>query len=468
MSTSKRRLEELSASLASRAGGKRPRPAKKASLDPSAKYLANPLAAPVVARWRARFGKSAKVFVGPSAGWRSVAKLAARRIEGKLVLGLFAPKSHDVVESARLCGAHAPELNVAIAAVENLCGAGVSVYAAGEKADTGSLSYVAVATAAKGKVIVYLVFNASLSSTAAAKACHALSKALSKAPWLHSLHAHYNVVTQHDNAIFGRGGPETWKLLLPAGATAQQGFACDLTGLAQLSLKGCAAKLFFAPPCFRQANLDQFAAIVRKIETFVPKKARVVELYGGVGTIGANLLRKARSVECSDENPWNAACVARTIDALAPDQRKRLTYETKPAAAVAREGGLGECDVVIVDPPRKGLCPDVVAALLRPALQPRLLVYVSCGFDALRRDLHDLSGKWTQKHVEAHVLFPGADHIETLVVLEEAGFAAAQAKRAGDAATDAKKRTDAAQSEETQPKAKKKKRRPRGPAKPAE
>ena len=44
---------------------------------------------------------------------------------------------------------------------------------------------------------------------------------------------------------------------------------------------------------------------------------------------------------------------------------------------------------------------------------------VFCGFDALRRDLDALKPRWKLAHAEGHVLFPGADHIETLAVLDE-------------------------------------------------
>ena len=73
----------------------------------------------------------------------------------------------------------------------------------------------------------------------------------------------------------------------------------------------------------------------------------------------------------------------------------------------------------------------VATASFAPALRPRVqrldlqvikrrLVYVSCGFDALQRDLAALAaGRWRLDRVEGHVLFPGADHVETLAVLDE-------------------------------------------------
>ena len=47
----------------------------------------------------------------------------------------------------------------------------------------------------------------------------------------------------------------------------------------------------------------------------------------------------------------------------------------------------------------------------------KTLIYVSCGFEALRRELPLLTeAGWTVETSQGHVLFPGSDHLETLVV----------------------------------------------------
>jgi hypothetical protein len=48
------------------------------------------------------------------------------------------------------------------------------------------------------------------------------------------------------------------------------------------------------------------------------------------------------------------------------------------------------------------------------------LIYVSCGFDALERDSRTLleSKKWTIKSADTFTLFPGSDHVETVVVFD--------------------------------------------------
>ena len=77
-------------------------------------------------------------------------------------------------------------------------------------------------------------------------------------------------------------------------------------------------------------------------------------------------------------------------------------------------------DLLIVDPPRKGLCEGVREALVKGELDVKRLVYVSCGFDALERDQAALlnSRRWKLRHAEAHGFFPGSDHVETLAVYD--------------------------------------------------
>ena len=90
---------------------------------------------------------------------------------------------------------------------------------------------------------------------------------------------------------------------------------------------------------------------------------------------------------------------------------------------VAEDAVHADCagaDLLIVDPPRKGLCEGVREALVKGELDVKRLVYVSCGFDALERDQAALlnSRRWKLAHAEAHVFFPGSDHVETLAVYD--------------------------------------------------
>jgi hypothetical protein len=76
-------------------------PLKVQPEDPSLRYVANPTSCPIVQQAKSFFQEEAKdfeIFVGPTTGWRTVAKLAVRTQAGCLRIGLFVPGSHDLLE----------------------------------------------------------------------------------------------------------------------------------------------------------------------------------------------------------------------------------------------------------------------------------------------------------------------------------------------------------------------------------
>ena len=179
------------------------------------------------------------------------------------------------------------------------------------------------------------------------------------------------------------------------------------------------------PFVFRQANLDGFDKIVAELRAAVPSGARVVEWYAGVGVLGLSLAADAAFVRCSDVNPPREAFEASR--ALLPaDARDRVSYAV--GAAKERLDDAVGADVALVDPPRKGLAPELLAALCDdprrggPCASVRTLLYVSCGVPALTHDLDAplAAGCWRVRGdvATAHVLFPGANHIETVVVFD--------------------------------------------------
>ncbi|KAL7545796.1 hypothetical protein ACHAWF_009145 [Thalassiosira exigua] len=128
----------------------------------------------------------------------------------------------------------------------------------------------------------------------------------------------------------------------------------------------------------------------------------------------------------------------------AEEPSDRVTYMRAHAASALYRGQALGADVLVVDPPRKGLDEAVLDQLRRkrdpnqPYVEDakglshlprhvvnwtndvRTLVYVSCGFDALARDLDRLlsaGAGWKLESATGYVLFPGSDHVETVVVL---------------------------------------------------
>jgi 23S rRNA (uracil1939-C5)-methyltransferase len=76
----------------------------------------------------------------------------------------------------------------------------------------------------------------------------------------------------------------------------------------------------------------------------------------------------------------------------------------------------GRPDVMIVDPPRAGMHPEVVATILRAL--PRRLVYVSCNPASQARDIALMSEKYKITAVQSVDMFPHTQHVENICCLE--------------------------------------------------
>ena len=76
----------------------------------------------------------------------------------------------------------------------------------------------------------------------------------------------------------------------------------------------------------------------------------------------------------------------------------------------------GRPDVIITDPPRAGMHPDVVNVILKA--EPKRIVYVSCNPATQARDLQDLDAEYRVVAVQPVDMFPHTPHVENVVLLE--------------------------------------------------
>mmetsp|Transcript_7505 Transcript_7505/g.17028 ORF Transcript_7505/g.17028 Transcript_7505/m.17028 type:complete len:609 (+) Transcript_7505:98-1924(+) len=241
---------------------------------------------------------------------------------------------------------------------------------------------------------------------------------------LHSLWVNYNESWKHSNAIFSFDSSSWRNVHGPPSVTEHLTFNKDGGLLASPKPPSFSIPLSFPPNVFRQANIDAFTNIVGRIRERMQKLGdgkddiSCVELYGGVGTIGLHVSDVVSSLVSSDENPNNLKCFNDSVRALPANIQSRLSYKQKNAAdMVMSEPALFQrSDVLIVDPPRKGLDAEVVDYLCQKGGAIKLIVYVSCGFQAFQRDCDALvqSGRWKVEFAEGYLLFPGADAIETM------------------------------------------------------
>ena len=136
----------------------------------------------------------------------------------------------------------------------------------------------------------------------------------------------------------------------------------------------------------------------------------ILDFYAGVGTIGLTIA------------DGNVTLVEINADAVREMQRNITELGRTDARAVlapseqALDYITGK-EIVIVDPPRAGLHPDVIATLLQK-LPPRI-IYLSCNPVTQARDVALLQQNYRIVHHRGYNFFPRTPHIEHLVILDK-------------------------------------------------
>ncbi|HSX10366.1 MAG TPA: methyltransferase [Chlamydiales bacterium] len=160
----------------------------------------------------------------------------------------------------------------------------------------------------------------------------------------------------------------------------------------------------FHPGAFSQTHLPLFELMLRQIESWTPPNTRILELYAGVGAIGLTLASKAKEITLVENNPFAHLSYNQAA-------KPNITYYPTDA----KEAPLTTYDLIIVDPPRKGLDPELLPRLSAPQL-----IYISCSFESFKRDYHQLLAHgWRLKDAAGYLLFPGTNHVETLALFEK-------------------------------------------------
>eukprot|EP00633_Aureoumbra_lagunensis_P009723 CAMPEP_0197321004 /NCGR_PEP_ID=MMETSP0891-20130614/62619_1 /TAXON_ID=44058 ORGANISM="Aureoumbra lagunensis, Strain CCMP1510" /NCGR_SAMPLE_ID=MMETSP0891 /ASSEMBLY_ACC=CAM_ASM_000534 /LENGTH=358 /DNA_ID=CAMNT_0042812637 /DNA_START=122 /DNA_END=1195 /DNA_ORIENTATION=+ len=331
-------------------------------------------------------------------GWRTQARLAAVSLgSGKswirgVSLGLYAAGSHDVIPIPD-CVVHHPAINVASALLIDAC----------EKAGVrggDDLRYVQFTIERRsGLVALSLVWNQMNAKASAPQLPRLIDllwgKQNKNSDTWHSIWVNYRGPAV-GNAIFNFDPARWTRLRGHQGDYVKETLFMDCESLAQSAGLDSQLNLLFSPLNFRQANLHAFAQLVISLARYVPQGATVCELYAGVGAIGLALRPKLAELRSSDENPNNE----RPFELALRDQDARLTEQYGPAsflplaAADAATIDAPGANLLIVDPPRKGLDPQLLTDLVNMASHFSALeriIYVSCGFDAFERDLGALT-----------------------------------------------------------------------------
>ncbi len=170
-----------------------------------------------------------------------------------------------------------------------------------------------------------------------------------------------------------------------------------------------------APEAFFQANTPAANLLLSEVLEHIPGKiGTVVDAHAGVGTFGLAAARGARQViafELSNSavasGRWTAAVSGITNVEFRQGRAEQLLPRLKKAESP---------ELILLDPPRTGCHPELIASILRT--QAARIIYVSCEPSTLARDIKALSSSYELKSVRVVDMFPQTFHIETVAVLD--------------------------------------------------
>lgn len=178
-------------------------------------------------------------------------------------------------------------------------------------------------------------------------------------------------------------------------------------------------KFKISPLSFFQTNSKQAVELYRIARNFAQLTGNeiVYDLYTGTGTIANFVAANASKVVGVEYVP------SAIEDAIYNSQLNKITntsFYVGDLAKIFTDDFIsknGKPDVIITDPPRSGMHPDVVAQIIKVA--PKRVVYVSCNPATQARDLQMMSEYYHVVKVQAVDMFPHTMHVENVALLEK-------------------------------------------------
>jgi 23S rRNA (uracil1939-C5)-methyltransferase len=177
----------------------------------------------------------------------------------------------------------------------------------------------------------------------------------------------------------------------------------------------CGLTFKISSKSFYQINHDQCEALYDKTLSLLKNPQKVLDTYCGIGTIGMIASKKAKEVigvernrdAIKDANDNKASNHINNIKFICDDATEFMKKQASMKASY---------DTIIMDPPRTGSTKEFIQAV--KILNPKQIVYVSCGPDTQVRDLKEFKKiGYTFTDVYPFDMFPFTEHVETVVLM---------------------------------------------------
>ena len=324
--------------------------------------------------------------------YRNKAQYPVSAKKGRAYAGFFRAGTHEVVENKRCLILPEEADAVKDAVIDYVNQFRIPVY--DEVAHKGLLRHIYVRRGVvSGQILVCLVCNGSKLPKV-----EELLKRLQKIPGFTTLALSVN--TKKGNAVLGDE-------------------FITLHGPGYIEDTLCGLNFRLSPRSFYQVNHHQAQRLYETAisQAGITKNDLVLDLYCGVGTITLAMASAAGKVIGVEVIPQAVEDARDNARRNGIENAEFFCADAGQAALELEKQGVIP-DVVVVDPPRKGLNADTIEALHRMA--PRRIVYVSCDPATLARDVAALKDRgYTLQNATAADLFPRCAHVESIAVLQK-------------------------------------------------
>lgn len=340
-----------------------------------------------------------QLHTGQPTGWRCRAKLAVQGTFSAPLIGLFEEKTHQVITIPH-CKVHHPAINKAVEIVKKWI-SDYQIHPYNEVSKTGLLRYLQFTVdRSTSKVQVVLVLNLVNINALSSLEKIALDHLWDLFGFLgHSIWINFN--QRQDNVIFN----ENWYHYI-----GEELLWGQLLG----------RQICFHPASFMQANLEMFERLLMVLKRWLKADSssdKILELYAGVGAIGLSLVDECHHIRCVEIVPSATSCFEESWKKLPSNLQQQISFICG-SAEKQRILLTSFAEVVIVDPPRKGLDPSLLKDLCQLP-QLKRIAYISCGWKSFKRDCEEFLSRGKKLNsVEAFLFFPGSEHVEILALFE--------------------------------------------------
>ena len=324
-------------------------------------------------------------------GYRTRVKLVLRASGGDIATGLYVPGTHRVMDISS-CAVHPRPVNQVVRYLKKKC-VELNVTPYDERVDSGALRYIDLRYSFARREVSVTLVTRHHDFPQGGPLARALMRKFSSV-----IGVIQNINEQRGNVIWG----DSYRVL---------------AGRDTLLERVGALTLAFPPGVFSQANPATAKNLYQTVAEMAALTGHhaVLDLYCGAGPISLTLAQSARLV-------WGIDDSSVAIDAAKQNARRNGVGNCRffcgeVAATVANaKSSLDRIDCVVANPPRKGIQPAALNALVD--LQAPRLVYVSCEPDTLARDLDHLAHHGYQvRRLQCFDMFPQTEQVETVVLL---------------------------------------------------